>query len=312
MLAAGRGALLLDALPTFLDLLALPRPLVLAVFARLPVDTRLRCSEVNRAWRALLAETSLWICLDLSTSSGLIEPCSEPLLRAAVAKAGGQLRALDITGRFQDFELDDNRLLLELLAANATTLTELRVNSGRFWSSQRVRAVLEAAPALSLFESSVSMDQDGEDAHAILRNEPPFQAVRVRRLLVNEFLSETTVAMSSALRCHASIDELSFIMTALNTSDAMCAVVEACITLRLHTLRLHNCRVTPATLPELTRLVAAGALRELIVDNCGVEMFDEAHETTGLFVAAVRMSAMTTLQFFRLGVLPENVAELQR
>ena len=90
MLPASLGALSLDAPPLFLDLLALPRPLALAIFALLPVDTRLRCSEVSRAWRALLADTSLWTRLDLCSTSGV--RFSEALFRAAVAKAGGQLR----------------------------------------------------------------------------------------------------------------------------------------------------------------------------------------------------------------------------
>ena len=61
--------------------------------------------------------------------------------------------------------------------------------------------------------------------------------------------------------------------------------------------------------PELTRLIAAGALRELVVDHCGgVELFDEADESTRLFAAAVRASAMTTLHLDRRGRLPEAVA----
>ena len=60
MLPASLSALSLDTdtPPVFLDLLALPRPLLLAIFALIPVDTRLRCIEVNRAWRALLADTT--------------------------------------------------------------------------------------------------------------------------------------------------------------------------------------------------------------------------------------------------------------
>ena len=59
MLGVRLGALSLEATPLFLDLLALPRPLAAAIFALVPVDTRLRCSEVSRAWRALLADKSL-------------------------------------------------------------------------------------------------------------------------------------------------------------------------------------------------------------------------------------------------------------
>lgn len=58
----------------------------------------------------------------------------------------------------------------------------------------------------------------------------------------------------------------------------------------------------PAALPELARLVAAGALRELVVDNYGAEMVaDEADESTGLFVDALRASSLTTLQLGGVG-----------
>ena len=96
---ASLSTLSLDAAPLFLDLLALPRPLALAIFALLPVDTRLRCIEVSRAWRALLADTSFWASVNLSSVDSGVARFSLPLFRAAVAKAGGQLRALDLTGR---------------------------------------------------------------------------------------------------------------------------------------------------------------------------------------------------------------------
>ena len=75
-------------------------------------------------------------------------------------------------------------------------------------------------------------------------------------------------------------------------------------------MKLIFCRVDPAALPELTRLIAAGWLRELQVINGGVHVFDEAHETTRLFVAAVRASAMKKLHIaarWALVELPKNV-----
>ena len=89
----------------------------------------------------------------------------------------------------------------------------------------------------------------------------------------------------------------------------MGAVVDACIALRLHTLVLIRCRVMPAALPELTRLIAAGALQELMVRNNDVEMFDEANEATRLFATAVRASAMQRLLLSQTGVFPEIVRE---
>ena len=50
---------------------ALPPTVVHKIFLLLPVDARLRCSEVCRAWRALIADPVLWQRLDLSTTSGI-------------------------------------------------------------------------------------------------------------------------------------------------------------------------------------------------------------------------------------------------
>ena len=44
---------------------SLPRLLALDVFARLPADARLLLALVSPSWRALVAEPSLWACVDL-------------------------------------------------------------------------------------------------------------------------------------------------------------------------------------------------------------------------------------------------------
>ena len=317
MLPASLSVLSSDTPPLFLDLLALPRPLALAIFALLPVDTRLRCVEVSRAWRALLADVTLWTNIVASSSSGLAH-FNEALLRAAVAKAGGQLRALDVTGQnaAEIFGVLD-RVLLEFVLANSATLTELRVDTREEREVEEVRALLEAAPMLKLLETSVSFDRFSRAiSRAMLRNEPPFQAVRLRGLSMNwGFESEADVlAICSDLRCHASLEKLGLFLVALNTGEAMGAVVDAGIELRLCRLDLERCYVLPALLPELTRLIAAGALRQLALDNFGghnevVEMFDEAHESTRLFVAAVRASAMTRLELVDVGNISQSVVE---
>ena len=309
MLPASLSALSLDATPPLiLDLLALPHPLTLAIFALLPVDTRLRCSEVNRAWRALLADTSFWASLDASTTSGVAH-FSEALFRAAVAKAGGQLRALDLTGQRENLL---NNLLCDVVAANAATLFELRVDTYRYSSAAEVRVLLEASPAILLLQTSVMMHRgEFQLACAMLRNEPPFQALRLRRLLITDGVEESTADIfCSDLRGHTSLTELTLYYAALNTDAAMGAVVDACVALRLRRFELRWSRVLPAAVPQLTRLVAAGMLRELCVSNDGVEIFDDAHEEpTRLFVAAVRASALTSLELHFVGVLPETVVE---
>ena len=166
----------------------LSRCFVRAVFLLLPVDTRLRCSEVSRAWRALLADTTLFTSLDLSISSGLAS-FSLPLLRAAVAKAGGQLRVLDIKGQRRAAGILDGLLatdLLQMVVANAATLADVRVDTSLWFPHQVVRALLESAPALQLFDTSVAVTKDRQAAHSMLRNEPPFQALQIRRLHMSE------------------------------------------------------------------------------------------------------------------------------
>ena len=155
-------------------------------------------------------------------------------------------------------------------------------------------------------------DVDRDSARALLRNEAPFQAHRMRRLNMAGRLGTPAdvVIFSSHLRCHASLEEFSVHGAALDTATSMGAVVDACIALRLRTLEVWACRVVPAVLPELTRLIAAGALRELTVENHGVAMFDEAHASTRLFVAAVRTSAMTRLRLVDLSrAAPASVVE---
>ena len=298
MLTRGRGAQASASPDTVLS--PLPRFFVRAVLLLLPVDTRLRCSEVSRAWRALLANTTFWECLDVSSRG--VARFSEALLRVAVAK--------DLTGHNpQEFEIP-NRLLLEVVAANAATLTELRLDTGRFWPSDNIRPLLEAAPALQILETSV-VTTDRNIAHATLRNEPPFQALRLRRLwmLFGSDAIADVVGFSSDLRCHASLEKLILYDAALDSAAAMGAVVDACIAMGLRALSLIGCRIIPAILPELTRLIAAGMLREVSMHSEGIPTFDEGHESTRLFVAAVRASAMTKLELTPVADLPKDVLE---
>ena len=208
--------------------------------------------------------------------------------------------------------------MFKVVTANATTLTELRVDEGdEYLGVEDVRALLQAGPKLEVLEAAVYIDDDDDEednqaARAVLRNEPPFQALRLRRLFMFDILDSpaAVVRRCSYLRCHLSLEGLNLSRVALNTDAAMGAVVDACIVLRLRSLALKFCDVITPALPQLTRLIAAGALRQLTIDNFGVQqMFDEAHESTRLFVVAVRASALTRLWLQRVGVLSENVVE---
>ena len=250
----------------------LPRGFVRAMFLLLPVDERLRCCEVSWAWRALLADTSLWERQSLSIESGVARFIL-PLLRAAVGKAGGQLRALDITWPgVLSFEAQDLlcRLLRDVVAANTATLTELRLDAVFFWLAEDLRELVLSGPALQLLDTAVllgssALIQDRQLARSMLRNEPPYQALQMRRLGMVHGLdtSDMVVAFSAHLRIHASLEELRLYGAALDTTAAMGAVVDACVALRLRRLQFRKCRVVFEALPLLTRIVAAGALQYL-------------------------------------------------
>ena len=170
-----------------------------------------------------------------------------------------------------------------------------------------LRELLEAAPALQFVEASVSIHRHNHHlARAVLRNEPPFQALRLRQVRLDDSIADF-IALRSCAR-HAPLEELYIGFAELNTAAAMGAVVDACIALRLRSLEIAWCRIVPAVVPELTRLIAAGSLRSLTVQCCHGGMFGEAHEFTRLFVAAVRASAMTKLRLEALGhAIPESV-----
>jgi hypothetical protein len=68
------------------------------IFEQLPLDARLRCAEVCRAWRAAAQDARLWLRLDLSPGSGVTAPRTAALLEAALRRAGGMLQLLDVSG----------------------------------------------------------------------------------------------------------------------------------------------------------------------------------------------------------------------
>jgi hypothetical protein len=66
----------------------LPEPALRVIFLALPVDARAQAACVCRAWRAFLADVSLWLQLDLTPSGGVAaERVTENLVRSAVARA---------------------------------------------------------------------------------------------------------------------------------------------------------------------------------------------------------------------------------
>jgi hypothetical protein len=175
--------------PAPLTVAALPHALLLDdVLSRLPVDFRMLCSEMCRDWRAVLNERSLWLRLDLSPASGVSRSGSMvALLRAAGARADGQLETLDVSG-CNDIPYN---AVLEVVRANSVSLRELYLRNreirfplGNGWPLAEVEALLHAAPGLRACHADVFTDEPAE-ARAMLRNDPPFGAIQYNTIQYN-------------------------------------------------------------------------------------------------------------------------------
>jgi hypothetical protein len=264
----------MEAATSRTTLCALPLALLQSVLARLPVDARARACVVCRAWNAALAERSLWTRLDLSAASGMALAVTEAVLRAAAARSGGQLEALDIS------DCDDvgHRAILAVVTASAATLHELRVcdNPNKNIAerteleSRQVEDLLRAAPRLRVFDAELHCDTVAE-ASRLLRNEPPFAPLRAHALTV--FQDEAAapdeaavLALAAAMAGHTWLAELTLQNVPLNTAASLDALVHAAPSRRLRTVELWHCQLSPASAPACVRLLGDGLARLALGD----------------------------------------------
>jgi hypothetical protein len=156
----------------------LPQPLVLHILELVPPRSRARCACVCRAWRAAVADESLWLRLDLTREG---DPphfaVTDAVLRGAAARARGRLCALDV--RFCDDVSYD--AVLAVAAANAGSLRELWYDgcevtddvSGspyvgwRALTCEQLEALVRAAPALNALHVGVNCDYVAEARRAL-------------------------------------------------------------------------------------------------------------------------------------------------
>jgi hypothetical protein len=161
-------------------LASLPHAVTVHIFSLVPVDTRLRCREVCRGWRATLDDCGAWLQLDLRSTAGLARPATDALLRAAAARAGGQLRTLDVTGRAR-LGID---AFTAVVRANPRC-EELRCgdecfDGASYLDMHELEAVFLVAPLLRCLHTDVYCTSTA-DSLRVLRNERGFEGLRVRR-----------------------------------------------------------------------------------------------------------------------------------
>jgi hypothetical protein len=292
-----------------LQLSALPLSCLLLIFARVPVDTRLRCSEVCRAWRAAVADPSVWRHVDLSCHGGIAgKHCGEALLRAAIVRARGSLQALDVPGRLHNIS---HAATFAAVAASANSLLTLRVCGAR--NLDETQALLGAAPALRHLDADVDCDLPSElqQACAALRNEPPFERLRVHTLRVSLYTVDrgTVVArpsaadvlqLASAISLHQPLVCLHLsgtggdAETVLSLPGVLDAVVSAALSCRrLSRVWLYDCNLSPASAPALARLLSGEAMTELeVYNNATVQLFDA--DAAVLVARALRANSTLT------------------
>jgi len=280
--------------------------LVSAIFALLPVDSRLRCREVCRGWRAFLADARHWQVLDLSLSSGVARRMLA-LLCAASERTRGTLRELDVSGWYQmpvgegEDELDSVQLL-PLLRANAASLLKLRawkpVDSGEGYltSTTGVEDLLAAAPRLRLLECDAGLE--GEDARGPLPRllrEPHFTPLRLQTLYISADTVQPPLlvpALAAWAATHASLKRLDLLRVRLDSEAALDAVVSLAMS-QLRHLTLFCCSLSPASLPALTLMLEA-SLTVLCIYNDDAPLLVGA--AVPAFCAALRASRLVSLE----------------
>ena len=283
---------------------SLPPPLMTAILLLLPVDTRLRCSEVQRAWRALLEDTVFWECITFSELARARFRVA--LFVAAVAKAGGQLRELDLRGQYGPRLTHAS--LMEALAANSLTLRRLRMCDGYGDDMSRnvVAELCGAAPGLQTLETCVSCLST--EARALLHREPPFGALNMFGLKVRfaEGNDNTLfLSFTADLTFHgACLHELELDSALMPGHAAWNALANAAISVHLTQLTVSNSPLGPWCVPGLVRLLREGSISSLELGGTffGNGPFIDAETEPSLSAALLANSTLTGLTLLHVDV----------
>ena len=147
--------------------------------------------------------------------------------------------------------------LLPVLQAHGSHLRMLctKVNRLRdYYSVTQVEAILAAAPILAHFYVCVKCP--ASRALQLLRNEPPFQSIRMYCLEVEDATAEDVATLAPALALHPSLSEINW-LTGLDDPAAFDSFIDGCITAELPSVMIALDVQAPATahLAGLARLL---------------------------------------------------------
>ena len=262
----------------------------------LPVDARLLAACVCRSWRAFLADTSLWQVLDLTPAGGVVaERVTENLVRCAVARAAGRLRVISLNCVPR---LDVDELLLSVIESDGAELQQ--VNTDAWLIVEELEAVFAAAPRLQALTAGVT--DPCSAVLPVLRNDPPYGPLRVRRLFVFTEGDEDddVLALAAALAAHESLDGLGVNGCA---PLGLNALLGAAVTRKVSWLSLEECGLDDESVRALVRLLQLGSLTKLEVDSD----FPDAEDASVLELCAA-LRACRTLTHLTLRLNPDDGA----
>ena len=308
--AATEGA---DAAAPALQLTAMPRHVAHKILALLPADERARAATTSRGWNAMLADRGLWTRLDLSPRAGVTCTVNIGALQAAAARAGRELRELDVSG----CPMLSTAAICAVATANAATLRAVTVCAVRCelfagaeataipfgMDAEEVSALLRAAPHLQTLDADVFAGDDALQARAVLRNEQPFGPLRIRHIMVNVLYYDDAalVRFAGDVAAHASLCGLVLFNTPVASHAALDALVSAMIT-RAACAPFTSFGLAFGRLPywpvhSLARLVAGcgGTLKRLLLYGIVDSIVDV--DGAAVLANALRESALTHLLF---------------
>ena len=256
----------------------LPMNCLELIFQAVPYDSRLRCREVSKSWRALLEGMRMWaspgghVCLqDLPVLA------SDALLSAVLARAGARCKQLSLSSR-KAYTLDS----VASAVASRPNLTTLNLRNSGNRSQGRgdldamtpdlVRRLAQAAPHLK--ELRCFLNCTAGELHALVSN-PPVASLKIGFLRVSRgaitapiTLPQTLAALLASQQGALHTLHWNHIISAPADFSAL---VDAVCALKLRTFRAYSCVLRQLMLPPLTRLLTDNpSLRDLSLRWAGL------------------------------------------
>lgn len=286
-------------------------PALLAhVWALLPLHTRFACACVCRAWRDAAASPEAWLTVHLRGVPR--KRVTNALLTAAATRAGGEMHTLDLGGwPWLLRSLFDEASLAPFVAIHGAALRELR--PPRCLGADDVSALLRNAPRLRTLHTDVDCTCD--EAHAMLRGEPPFDVsapspLRLQHLHVALDGAAPAALITDLEACPFPPTGLSVYDTAFDAPGALVSLLDAVRTMRLRTLGLVECAL-PANEEVCDALGRLLFSRECVVTRLELASMDSLLSTPedanrlGVALSCARVLTTLELRMMRVWRSPE-------